>query len=281
MQIQHLNSMSIFPQAIPQQIIHPGLFPMSSGAGGTFISQSIPSTSQFQTYLPISAFNASQLAPSFLSHLSQQHQQGSQMQQPKLIPITAAPLIAPKASAPLTSSAISTEPSASASTSAVPIAPNLSSETGTKLAEAGSDDDENEPPPALPLFREEALSIPTSVHEAFAQEASGVRMQFPTRESGETLRHVIDGFIIEESSVPFEIDDVIKEPLEILQKYKPKTEPEDEEAKEGRKKPKNGRAAKQLNGTEIKKQSRRSNNSVAAKVERSFLFILSFPAKAR
>jgi hypothetical protein len=43
-------------------------------------------------------------------------------------------------------------------------------------------------------------------------------MQFPAigTAGNEPLRHFIDGFIIEESSVPFEIDDTIKDPMEFI-----------------------------------------------------------------
>uniref|UniRef100_A0AC34GTG8 SAM domain-containing protein n=1 Tax=Panagrolaimus sp. ES5 TaxID=591445 RepID=A0AC34GTG8_9BILA len=255
MQMSHLNPMSIFPH--PPQILHPAAFLSAGGGNATFISQSIQNNnSQIpQQFLSISGFNPNQIPTSFMnsinSHVSHQqqqqfhhhqqqqlhqHQQQQQQQQqqqnlqPKLIPITAIPstsmttTISSMATSSLNPPSLIphpfSHPPSNSAAGLIPIAPapEISSLEGSKIKHLeASDDDENEPPPLLD--RDE--TVPASVHEAFVQEAAGVRMQYPLlgTEGNEPLRHVIDGFIIEESAVPFKIDDVIKEPLEVLRQF--------------------------------------------------------------
>jgi hypothetical protein len=244
MQMSQINPMSIFPHHPHQQIIHPAYLNAAAAANGnaTFISQGIQNPTQMAQFT-ISGFNPNQIPTSFMNslqvsqqqqqqqqqfHLQQQqqlqrqHQQQQQNQQRKLIPITAIPSTSIITTLPSTSSATSNPPTlmprpppllpATIPIAPAPIAPEIKLES--KIQESTSDDDENEPPPLLD--RDE--TVPASVHEAFVQEAQGVRMQFPAigTAGNEPLRHFIDGFIIEESSVPFEIDDNIKDPMEFI-----------------------------------------------------------------
>ncbi|KAE9552452.1 hypothetical protein FO519_004337 [Halicephalobus sp. NKZ332] len=79
-----------------------------------------------------------------------------------------------------------------------------------------SDDDENEPPPLL--LRDETM--PSDVNDMFVQEATSMRQQVP---ASDPIRHVVDGFVIEESDTPFEIDKSQIESLEVLKKAQEET----------------------------------------------------------
>jgi hypothetical protein len=242
MQMSQINPMSIFPHHPHQQIIHPAYLNAAAAANGnaTYISQGISNSNQMAQFT-ISGFNPNQIPTSFMNslnsqvsqqqqqqqqqfhlqqqqHLHRQHQQQQQNQQRKLIPITAIPSTSIITTLPSTSSSTATSnpPTlmprpppllpATIPIAPAPIAPEIKLET--KIQESTSDDDENEPPPLLD--RDE--TVPASVHEAFVQEAQGVRMQFPSigTAGNEPLRHFIDGFIIENLQYPLKLMIILK-----------------------------------------------------------------------